>query len=230
MVERRFSTSPIRVERRADGDSESVVVVGHASVFDQWTTLYEGRYFTWREIVRPGAFARAIRDGQDVRALWNHDANIVLGRTRSGTLVLREDEQGLLSEINPPPTQTVRDLVLSPIDRGDVSGMSFAFDVPNSGERRISEKPDGSTVVETGFERITLRTDGERRIEERELLNVDIFDVSPVTYPAYDGTDVTRRAAMFGGDSFARRIAEMDRPHRRHAPQRDAVRKWLKNQ
>lgn len=168
-------------------------IIGHASVFDTWTTLYEGPNFTWREIVRRGAYKRAIAEKQDVRALWNHDANFVLGRTASGTLRLSEDDTGLLMDLDPPDTPTIRDLVIAPIARGDVTQMSFAFTVRPADEIITSEK-DGRTVVESGGERITTYRDGERTIEERELLDLNLYDVSPVTYPAYKSTDVSLRS------------------------------------
>lgn len=186
----------LRAEVRADEKTGEnfPAIVGHASVFNEWTTIYESKSYLWREVVRPGAFRAAIAERQDVRSLFNHDANFVLGRTKAGTLRLSEDEAGLFSEIDPPDTQLVRDLVLSPIARGDVSQMSFAFTVRRGGETKTSEK-DGLFVSEDGGERVTLRRDGDRIIEERELLNLDLFDVSPVTYPAYEQTDVGLRKA-----------------------------------
>lgn len=188
-LERRIIPGTIEVRSGADAPDR---LVGHASVFNQWTTLYESDSYRWREIVRPGAYARAIAEGQDVRALFNHDPNFVLGRTTSGTLSLAEDERGLVSEINPPASQLVRDLVLEPIRRGDVSQMSFAF-VPNR-TKDIREKADGILVLDRGGERITVREENGVILEDRELLDVDLFDVSPVTYPAYSGTDVAVRS------------------------------------
>jgi HK97 family phage prohead protease len=203
---------------------EQTLIVGHASVFNQWTTLYEGRYWSWREVIRPGAYKNALAESQDVRALFNHDSNFVLGRTKCGTLALSEDSIGLLSEIQPPDTQTVRDLVLTPIERGDVSGMSFAWSARKA-ERTITTEDEAtdSTIVDYGGLRVTLRMDGERLMEEWEVLDADLFDVSPVTYPAYDGTDVALRSAL----GIEERAAEMDRPHTRSAPDREQVRRWL---
>jgi HK97 family phage prohead protease len=203
---------------------EQTLIVGHASVFNQWTTLYEGRYWSWREVIRPGAYKNALAESQDVRALFNHDSNFVLGRTKSGTLALSEDSIGLLSEIQPPDTQTVRDLVLTPIERGDVSGMSFAWSARKA-ERTITTEDEAtdSTIVDYGGLRVTLRMDGERLMEEWEVLDADLFDVSPVTYPAYDGTDVALRSAL----GIEERAAEMDRPHTRSAPEREQARRWL---
>jgi HK97 family phage prohead protease len=185
-----IAAADLRAER-AEGQPPRLV--GHASVFDAWTTIYEGRYFVWREVVRPGAYRNAIAERMDVRALFNHDANFVLGRTLSGTLRLSEDSIGLLTETDPPDTPTIRDLVLAPIERGDVSGMSFAFTVRSSGKSVVTEA-DGVTTIDRGGERITIRTEGEREVQERELLDLDLYDISPVTYPAYEQTDVALRA------------------------------------
>ena len=161
-----------RLERRTMGvrelraDGESGKIEGYASVFNEETDL---GYF--REVVRPGAFKRAINEGQDVRALWNHDPNYVLGRTTSGTLELAEDRHGLKITIDPPDTQFARDLVKS-IDRGDVDQMSFAFVAT---EEAWTERKDETDL--------------------RELIDVDLYDVSPVTYPAYEGTSVGLRSA-----------------------------------
>jgi uncharacterized protein len=226
MPERRMCRgAEVRLERRSADDSKEIIV-GHASVYDQWTTLYEGRYWVWREIVRPGAYRNALAEKQDVRGLWNHDANYVLGRTKSGTVELSDDGTGLLSRIDWPDTQTIRDLVVEPIRRGDVTGMSFAFSVRRSEKVTRTELPDGTEVIDAGGERITLREENGRRIEERELLDLDLFDVSPVTYPAYEGTDVGLRSATLGLD-LARRIEEMDRPRQRPAPHREKFRRWL---
>jgi HK97 family phage prohead protease len=193
-LERRtVSTASLAIEQRAEGETEKPEIVGHAAVFDNWATLYEGRYLVWREIVRAGAFANAIKEKQDVRSLFNHDANFVLGRTRSGTLKLAEDKTGLLSRTDPPDTQLVRDLVLEPIRRGDVSQMSFAF-IPRRNDKTVITEEDGVTIIDRGGERLTIRMEGDRQIEEREILDVNLYDVSPVTYPAYEATDVALRA------------------------------------
>ncbi len=152
----------------ADGGLALRTIVGHAAVFDSLSDDLGG----FREKIAPGAFADSLgRD--DIRALWNHDPNYVLGRNRSGTLQLREDETGLLVAITPPDTQWARDLVVS-ITRGDVSQMSFAF----ATERDAWAKVAG--------------------VWERTLLAVRTFDVSPVTYPAYTQTDVGVRAREAG--------------------------------
>lgn len=120
--ERRVITATVKVERR--GDSDIPTLVGYAAKFDQVTDI--GGFFN--EVIRKGAFTGTIEDKDDVRALHNHDQNIVLGRTGPGTLRLKEDETGLRVEIDPPDTQQARDLMVS-IDRGDIDQMSFGFTV-----------------------------------------------------------------------------------------------------
>ena len=192
--ERRFASSGTRIERRAVDGVEVPVLRGHAAVFDQWTTLYEGRYWVWREVIRPGAFATAIAERQDVVGLFNHDANHVLARTASRTLVLEQDDRGLADTMELLDSQTNRDLVIGPVERGDISGQSFAFLARNDGKEVITRNDDGTIIVERSGERITLREEKDRTIEEREILSVDLFDVSVVTRPAYGGTDVALRS------------------------------------
>lgn len=157
-------------ELRADGDAKRLR--GHASVFDQESENLGG----WREVIRPTAFDKQLRDGSDVRALWNHNTDFVLGRTKSGTLRLAKDDVGLLIENDVPDTTWARDLMVT-IGRGDVDQMSFAFTVPKGKARWIEGgASDGSDL--------------------REVLEVDLWEVSAVTFPAYQQTDVGLRSLM----------------------------------
>lgn len=149
----------------AAADNTPSKIAGHAAKFDVLSEDLGG----FRERIAPGAFAKTIGSA-DIRALWNHDANIVLGRNKSGTLRLSEDAAGLAFEVDMPDTQYVRDLVMSPIARGDVNQCSFGF-------YTVSDK--------------WAKVDGEWL---RTLLEVELFDVSPVTYPAYQQTDVAVRS------------------------------------
>lgn len=151
-------------ELRAVKDGDKPKIAGHAAKFDSLSEDLGG----FRERIAPGAFAKTLTSG-DIRALWNHDANIVLGRNKSGTLRLSEDSAGLFYECDVPDTQLVRDMVLAPIERGDVNQCSFGF----STNADKWAKVDGEWI--------------------RTLLEVDLFDVSPVTYPAYQATDVAVR-------------------------------------
>lgn len=169
--ERERRTYPIR-ELRVVGEDGSRRIEGYAAVFDVLSVPLWG----FRERIRPGAFARTIREA-DVRALWNHDSNFVLGRTKSGTLDLAEDDIGLRIAIRPPETQWARDLMVT-IERGDVDQMSFGFVV--AGE--------------------SWHTEGNETI--REVEDVDLFDVSPVTFPAYPQTTVQVRE-LLGADLYS---------------------------
>lgn len=164
-IERRaFAVEGLTLETRAEGKRR---LSGHAAVFDQLSEDLGG----FREQIARGAFTEAIV-GDDVRALFNHDANFVLGRTVSKTLRLSEDARGLAIEIDLPDTQTVRDLVVAPIERGDISQMSFGFRVRPNGQDWAKDD-DGRTV--------------------RTLKKLRLFDVSPVTFPAYPQTDIAVR-------------------------------------
>lgn len=206
-AERRISGELARVERRAEGEggAEVPVIVGYASVFGEWATIYESKSWRFREVVRPGAFAAAIAEKQDVRSLFNHDPNFVLGRTVSGTLKLVETDRGLLQETRPDPdSRTIADLVVRPVARGDVSGQSFAFIVRNGAgvDQTTIEKGD-RVVIRRAGERITEYYDGDQLVTERELLSVDLLDVTVATYPAYAGTSAGMRAVATPADFAA---------------------------
>lgn len=164
-IERRaFVAEGLKIEKC---DGEGPHLRGHAAVFNALSEDLGG----FREQIMPGAFSDAITT-DDVRALFNHDPNFVLGRNRSKTLTLSEDARGLAIDILLPDTQMVRDLVVAPIERGDVSQMSFGFSVRPGGQDWA--KDDEGRVVRT-------------------LKKLRLFDVSPVTYPAYPQTDVAVR-------------------------------------
>jgi uncharacterized protein len=153
------------VELRVEGEGTSRKLAGYAAIFNSFSEDLGG----FREIIRPGTFSRALANNADVRALVDHDSTLILGRTKSGTLRLREDERGLRYEIDLPNTRVGNDIAES-VKRGDVSGSSFAFRAVKDSWRT----ENGSDV--------------------RELHDVDLFDVGPVTYPAYVATEASLRA------------------------------------
>lgn len=145
-------------------------ISGYAAVFDSLSESLGG----FREKIAPGAFRNSLANGDDVRALIDHNPSLVLGRTKAGTLRLEEDSRGLHYEVDPPDTQYARDLVES-LKRGDVDQSSFGF-------RTVED----SWTTENGE-------------QVRTLLEVQLFDVSPVTFPAYAATSVGLRALGLQG-------------------------------
>ena len=173
-------------ELRVESENEQRKITGYAAVYNRKSENLGG----FVEIIRSGAF-RKIVELADVRALFNHDPNFVLGRTTSGTLKLEENQKGLKFEVTPPDTQIIRDLVLAPIERGDVSGCSFSFGVAKDGEK-WSEQGD---------------------MYLREITEISALgDVGPVTFPAYPSTSVNVRSTKEVLDShvFALRAHEQE--------------------
>ena len=173
-MERRFLTvaaGPISLESRGEG--KPPILVGYGAVFHDpavpGTEYKLGRGL--KERIMPTAFDRALKEGQDVRGLFNHDANCLLGRCSAGTMKLSKDIKGLRYEITPPDTQTGRDVV-ELVKRGDLTGSSFSF-------RPVMQK---FVVGATGEDDI------------RELHDVDLFDTGPVSFPAYDAATAGLRS------------------------------------
>jgi HK97 family phage prohead protease len=173
-IERRtLETHELRAAESHDG---ARVLTGYAAKFNALSEFI-GEF---REEIAPGAFAAVM--GGDVRALFNHDANMVLGRTTNGTLRLSEDETGLRVEVSLPDTRYADDL-WTLVQRGDISQMSFGFTVGASGQ--TWRKQAGTPI---------------RRITKVNRL----LDVSAVTYPAYQQTSIQARdieAALAGLDA-----------------------------
>jgi HK97 family phage prohead protease len=165
-VERRFLEVSKVAFKSTDSGSDSNTLVGYAATFNTLSQDMGGFY----ETIRPGAFTRSLERGDDVRALFNHGRDYVLGRMKSGTLTLTEDDNGLYFEVTLPDTTTARDLKES-ISRGDIDGCSFAF--KNPVDRFF--KQDGIII--------------------REITDCELVDISPaVTFPAYLETSVSLRS------------------------------------
>lgn len=158
-MERRTLT--VVPELRADDKGKTVK--GYAAVFNEPADI--GGSF--REIIAPGAFKMSLDN--DVRALIDHDTGRVIGRTKSGTLRLKEDAHGLAVEIDLPDTTDGRDLSVS-LERGDISGMSFGFSVRHDEWDETNDPPT------------------------RTIRAVELYEVSAVAFPAYDGTDIALRS------------------------------------
>lgn len=163
------------IQLRAQSEGEGNYLSGYAATYN---TLSED--LGWcRERIMPGAFDRAVKEKQDVRHLINHDPNQVLGRTLSGTTEIKSDATGLYFRTLLPDTTFARDLLVS-IDRGDITECSFAF-----------------VAARTSWVEDEL-TDDRSMEYIRQLEDVDLYDISIVTYPAYPGTSAeVKMRSMF---------------------------------
>jgi HK97 family phage prohead protease len=161
---------------------------------------------TFREQIMPGAFTRALKEQpHPVVALWNHDPNFVLGSTRSGTLAVNTDDEGMRYSVEVPETQLGRDLSTL-IARGDVWGSSFAFVI---GEESWDKDEDGTAL--------------------RSVVSVKgIYDVSPVLQPAYE--QATTGVAVRSYERFlqSHRPALKLPALRRDAKSEKAIRRFLR--
>lgn len=175
-MERRSTSQPVQLETR---EGQSSRITGYAAVYYNGTADTEYQLFdNYYERIMPGAFDRAIREKDDVRALFNHDPNQILGRSSAGTVRLIADGKGLSYEIEPGDTTVARD-VQQHLKRKDVTGSSFAFTVTEERWVKVGEGKDKRTI--------------------REVVNVRLYDVGPVTYPAYTGTSAATRASDAAG-------------------------------
>lgn len=177
--ERVFTVDDIEV-READGQPPRIV--GHPVVYNRWSEDLGG----FREKVIPGALTKTLLES-DIRALFNHDPNFVLGRNKSGTLTLADQAERLRMDATPPDTQTVRDLVIEPMRRGDIDQMSFSFRV--AGPAFVRQSPKDTVPKGTGE---VWNAD----FTERELHALQMYDVSVVTFPAYVQTDAQVRSLL----------------------------------
>jgi HK97 family phage prohead protease len=156
-LERRSVALPLTLETR---DAGKAYIGGYAAKYNVRSTMLG----TFREQIMPGAFTRALKEqAHPVVALWNHDPNFVLGSTRSGTLTVGTDDEGMSYSVEVPDTQLGRDLSTL-IARGDVWGSSFAFVI---GEESWDKDEDGTAL--------------------RSVISVEgVYDISPVLTPAYE--------------------------------------------
>lgn len=139
---------------------------GYAAVFNTEADL-QG----FVEVIRPGAFTKSLAAGVNIRALYHHQSGALLGTTQGGTLELREDAKGLAFSLDLPDTSHGRDLAVL-VERGDVAGCSFGFKVRERGDRW--ENRSGKLV--------------------RELLDVDLREITLTADPAYQDTTLAMRS------------------------------------
>lgn len=165
-IERRAVAIEV-AELRADADEPRLA--GYAAIFGSRTDL---GYFS--EEIQAGAFTGVL--GDDVRALFNHSPDHVLGRTRAGTLRIGQDDRGLRYEVDLNPEDPDAMQLYSRVKRGDITGSSFSFMVAEDAWD-YEQDPPHRTIVRLG----------------------QLFDVAPVTFPAYDAAVVSARTKDAAG-------------------------------
>jgi HK97 family phage prohead protease len=164
---RMIKGATLRTLKRAD---DKPGIAGIAAVYSQ---TYDTGWFV--ESIEPGAFTRALQEKQDVRCLFNHNVDHVLARTKNGTMRLEDSAAGLKFDADTDPETSIGRDVPRMIDRGDIDGCSFAFTVRKDSWE--DEYDESGRYVNT----------------YRKIQDVDLYDVGPVTYPAYDATSVDVR-------------------------------------
>jgi uncharacterized protein len=161
--------SGVKLESRAEGKPK--VLRGYAAVFFDEADPEGTEYWLWSDVVErlaPGCFDRAIKEKHDARCVFNHDADQLLGRVSAGTLRLSVDAKGLIYECDEDANDPDWQRVAAKVDRGDITGSSFAF------------MPTLTTWTEVKSEQSSYWV--------RTIQDVDLYDASPVTWPAYTGT------------------------------------------
>ncbi len=167
-MKREIRNFQIKSAETREGD-KGKTLVGYAAVFNSRSEDLG----SFVEIIAPGAFTKTLQENRKIKALAHHEWDQVLGAVSSGTLRLKTDEVGLHVEVDPPNTTYANDLVES-VSRGDIDGMSFAFE-PIIDEWEYNRETDQYT---------------------RTLKEVRLFEVSFVAYPAYSATTVALRDLM----------------------------------
>lgn len=154
-----------KIEIRQE-ENEPLTLVGYAAIFNSPTEISTG----FIEEIMPGAFTKVISENQDVRALIDHESGLkTIGRTTNGTLKLEQDNLGLKYTITLPQTTAGKD-IYELVKRKDITGSSFAFSVEEDDWNEINDNI------------------------HRKIISIDkLYDISPVTYPAYEDTTVSVR-------------------------------------
>ena len=163
-MNRTVRSIPMEFETREEDGNKSIE--GYFAVYNSVYDIAPGM----SESIAPGAFTKSIAG--DIRALVNHDTSLVLGRTKSGTLVLRDDSHGLWGHIDINPNDVSAMDLYARVQRGDVDGCSIGFGI-RSQDTDIRE--DGSI--------------------HWTLTDIDLYEVSCCTFPAYEETNISARAA-----------------------------------
>lgn len=163
MEKRQLRNTPTRFETREDGENRSIE--GYFAVYDSNYEIAPGM----SESIAPGAFSRTLSN--DIRALINHETTLVVGRTKAGTLQLRDDAHGLWGHIDINPNDGDAVNAWERVKRGDVDQCSIGFDI----------RSEDTDILEDGSIHWTIK-------------DVDLWEVSICTFPAYKETNISARS------------------------------------
>lgn len=155
--------------REDQANPDVMAIKGYVVKFNDRSSLL---YDEWYERVAKGAFAKSLEQNT-IKALWNHNSDIVLGSTKSQTLKLIEDDIGLRFDLELPNSNQAKDIYES-IKRGDVDGVSFGFYIRENGDKWEYLKDED--------------------VYERTLLDIDLIEISPTPFPAYPTSEVGKRS------------------------------------
>lgn len=200
--ESRRLTAPIELRAMTEG-AEGKIVFGYAAKFNAMSQNLGSESCQFYEIILPGAFDDVLND--DVRALFNHESELILARSKAGqgTLQIGVDEIGLWYQFEAPDTSVGRDLLVS-LRRGDIDQSSFSFTVADSGQSWVeSQVGDGPEIYTRTISKVSR-----------------LYDVSPVTYPAYEDTEVDCRSIKTIAKEFRKQEPEPSEPKQILTPQR----------
>ena len=178
--------------RAVKGDAGKQYLEGRAASYN----VLSSDLGWFQERIIPGAFTRAVKEKQDVRHLINHDPSLILGRTAAGTLELAEDDKGLMFRTLLPDTTYARDLAVS-VERVDINECSFGFMPVNTAW--VEEKDPAND---------------KNMLYIRELRDLDLYDISTVTYPAYPNTETELNSRSIPADAPAEFRSKMQAQHR----------------
>lgn len=148
-------------------ENDDLVIEGYFAVFNSPYYVAEG----YTEFVDYGAFAKSLDENADVRALINHDTTLVVGRTKAGTLELKQDEKGLWGKVILNVDDTSAMDIYARVKRGDVDQCSFGFEIT---DEEVKYNENGAV--------------------EFHIKSVNLYEVSICTFPAYEGTSVSARS------------------------------------
>ena len=174
MPEKEIRTLPVTLEiREVDGEDSKRTITGSIKYDTDSQDMQDWYGDTFVEQIAAGAFSDSLKT-RNVVALWSHDKSQVLGNTKSGTLRLYDGPKELRFELDIPNT-TVGNDAWELIKRGDVDGVSFGFKVRSNGAKWSRFERDG------------------KKIYRRTVLDADLFEISPVAFPAYPANEVSAR-------------------------------------